>query len=356
MSSFPRLARTGHTSHCKICLSGLPFSQVEVDSSRIALILYCFGTLDLLGTLSTKTSETDRQKWRDWLWEQQTSGKHGTGFKPSAYMTPQGGNDEYGDYDAPHLIMTYAALLSLAILRDDCSKLNRTGIVQLIRACQHEDGSFSALPDGGEADLRSVYCAFALSSMLDDWSGIDIDRAVAYIQRCSSYEGGYGQIPYNEALGGTTYCALAALHLAPGTTLSSPETRITPAERARTIRWLTQNQTSCGGFCGRTGKLADACYCFWCGASLSILGAGELVDSTALALWMAQCQYKFGGIAKAPSERPDPYHTYLSLAALALHPPSEGASSWELFPFNMFWNTTEETAQWVRDHVPAHKA
>ncbi|OCH90435.1 terpenoid cyclases/Protein prenyltransferase [Obba rivulosa] len=356
MSSFPRLARTGHTSHCKICLSGLPFSQVEVDASRIAVIFYCLGAMDLLGTLSAKTSETDRQKWRDWFWEQQTSGKYGTGFKPSTYMTPQGGNDEYSDYDIPHLVMTYTALLSLAILRDDFSKLDRPGILRFMRACQREDGSFSALPDGGEADLRSVYCAFALSNMLDDWSGVDVDRAVSYIQRCSSYEGGYGQTPYHEALGGTTYCAVAALYLAPSTAHSSPETRMTPAERARTIRWLTQNQTSSGGFRGRTGKLADACYCFWCGATLTILGVGNLVDSTALAMFMAQCQYKFGGIAKAPSERPDPYHTYLSLASLALHPSREGDSSWDLSPLNVFWNITEETARWIKDHIPGYKA
>jgi len=79
------------------------------------------------------------------------------------------------------------------------------------------------------------------------------------------------------------------------------------------------------------------------------------MDSNALTLFMAQCQYKFGGIAKAPSERPDPYHTYLSLAALALHPSSEGDSSWELSPVNVFWNTTEATATWIKDHIPARQ-
>lgn len=29
-----------------------------------------------------------------------------------------------------------------------------------------------------------LYCAFVISSMLDDWSGIDIDRAVAYVRNC----------------------------------------------------------------------------------------------------------------------------------------------------------------------------
>ena len=97
---------------------------------------------------------------------------------------------------------------------------------------------------------------------------------------------------------------------------------LTPAERERTIRWLVQNQTHSGGFSGRTNKLADACYCFWCGATLSvsfcqvlidyalislcfqILGAGDLVDERALVAFLTDCQFKFGGISKAPGERP----------------------------------------------------
>lgn len=34
-----------------------------------------------------------------------------------------------------------------------------------------------------------------------------------------------------------------------------------------------------------------------------LLGAAELVDDTALASFLASCQFRFGGIAKAPGER-----------------------------------------------------
>lgn len=34
MTSIPKLDRKGHQSHCIFCLTGLPFSQVEVDPSR----------------------------------------------------------------------------------------------------------------------------------------------------------------------------------------------------------------------------------------------------------------------------------------------------------------------------------
>lgn len=47
---------------------------------------------------------------------------------------------EYTDYDTPHIIMTYTALLSLAILRDEFSRLDREGLLKFLRACQRDDG------------------------------------------------------------------------------------------------------------------------------------------------------------------------------------------------------------------------
>jgi hypothetical protein len=47
---------------------------------------------------------------------------------------------DYSDYDTPHIIMTYTALLSLGILRDDFTKLDRAGLLSFLRACQREDG------------------------------------------------------------------------------------------------------------------------------------------------------------------------------------------------------------------------
>jgi len=44
--------------------------------------------------------------------------------------------------------------------------------------------SFSALASGSESDLRFVFCAAAISSLLNDWSGVDIDRATNYILSC----------------------------------------------------------------------------------------------------------------------------------------------------------------------------
>jgi len=360
----PPFTRFGHGTHCKRCLVGLPGSQVDIDPSKLALAFYCIGSLDLLNQLLDKTKQDDRESWREWIWEQQVRGPYGAGFKPGPYMSSI--KEDSTEGNVPQLIVTYTALLTLAILRDDFTRLDRAGIVQLLGACQREDGSFSTEPYGGDTDLRTVYCAFAIANMLDNWSTVNVDQSVEFMRSCRTYEGGYGQFPFCEAQGGTTYCALAALHL------SGRGDRLSPMERKQTIRWLVQNQDISGGFVGRTNKAADACYCFWCGASLNILGVGTLVDEDALRSFVGSCQHKFGGIAKAPKEHPDPYHTYLSLAALSTqataaragpdgdiehsaadaHVDPSRSTSWELPPLDPLLNATVDTAAWAREHIP----
>jgi prenyltransferase beta subunit len=41
---------------------------------------------------------------------------------------------------APHLIMTYCALLALAVLRDDYALLDRAALKRMVSACQDADG------------------------------------------------------------------------------------------------------------------------------------------------------------------------------------------------------------------------
>ncbi len=119
---------------CKCCRvnlsSGLPSSQTDIDASRkvifvfllclfctnfsffcrVVLAFYCIGTLDLLGVLEEEVSLKDREIWRDRIWAQQASmclhslycflcpptrlleGKHGSGFRPSPFMTGRNSN------------------------------------------------------------------------------------------------------------------------------------------------------------------------------------------------------------------------------------------------------------------------
>ncbi|THG98576.1 hypothetical protein EW145_g7401, partial [Phellinidium pouzarii] len=262
------LNKLGHANFCMRCLYGLPDSMAEADSSRyfvlnfqpagnvltessecicssmstpsVAVGFYCLGALDVLGLLDAKLKDIDRMAWRSWIWEQQVtrpaspvqrgarrsgeegdkaeiSDEHVGGFRPSPFMDVgrKAGATRTFDADPSHLIMTYTALLSLAILRDDFARLDRRGLVGLLRATQQADGSFTAIPRQGEADIRMVYTAFAICTMLNDWSGVDVPRALGFVKRCITFEGGFGQTPGNEAQGGPTYCALATLALAP---------------------------------------------------------------------------------------------------------------------------------------------
>ncbi|KAF9649787.1 terpenoid cyclases/Protein prenyltransferase [Thelephora ganbajun] len=355
-TNIPVLARSGHSGHCTRCLTGIPFSLVTIESSKLPFIFYCLGSLDLLNTLGTATKESERESWRNDIWGLQASGIWGSGFKPSWYMTshdagddPQRLNKYESEFDTPHMIITYTALVTLAILRDDFTRLDRPGLVTFLRSSQREDGSFTSDPTGGDTDLRLTYCAFVVSTLLNDWSGVNVEKALEFVRRCRTYEGGYGSAPGCEAQGGPTYLAIAILRLAS----DSPE-YLSESERRQTLRWLLQNQDESGGFRGRTNKDADACYCFWCGGAIQILGATELVDATALALFLGNCQFRFGGIAKAPGEHADPYHTYLSLAAIAMFPPSESVegSTWAIEPLDPVINAKLSTAQWARDHIP----
>jgi hypothetical protein len=42
--------------------------------------------------------------------------------------------------------------------------------------------SFQPMAYGCESDVRFIYCACCISYMLNDWSGIDQDKAVEYIR------------------------------------------------------------------------------------------------------------------------------------------------------------------------------
>ena len=94
-----------------------------------------------------------------------------------------------------HIAMTYTALATLIALGEDLSALDKSQLVSGLRHLQQANGSFAATMDANEADMRFLYCACAISAMLGDWSGIDIPKALSFISRCCTYEGGFGLIP-----------------------------------------------------------------------------------------------------------------------------------------------------------------
>ena len=51
-------------------------------------------------------------------------------------------NTYESEFNALHMIVTYAASITLAILRDDFTRLDRQGLVAFLKSSQKEDGRF----------------------------------------------------------------------------------------------------------------------------------------------------------------------------------------------------------------------
>ena len=215
-----------------------------------------------------------------------------------------------------HLAITNTALATLVSLGDDLSSLDEKALVKFVSTLQQPDGSFSASMDGGECDMRFVYCACAISTFLGNWSGVAKEKAIGYIRSCITYEGGISLSPGSEAHGGSCYCAVASLAL-----MNRLEDALGPAQRRDLIAFCMQRQVAAGGgYQGRTNKDADSCYSFWFGGTLQILG--EFHDSNlrgTLGFLLDSCQNTFfGGFAKFPGAPQDILHSFYSVCWCAM--------------------------------------
>ncbi len=88
-------------------------------------------------------------------------------------------------YDSSNIASTYASLCILKTLGDDFSRVNKAAIISSLRELQNKgSGSFSSVRYGSEEDMRFVFCACAISYLLNDWSGIDLPAMVRFINSC----------------------------------------------------------------------------------------------------------------------------------------------------------------------------
>jgi len=261
--------------YLKNMLYVLPGPYASQDSNRLTLIYFTVSALDLIGKLET----VDRQQIIDFVYAQQVlpdstnpdNNKNMCGFRGGPYLgndfNPQCEDRTCHAHDHSHIAMTYTALAILKICGDtpgrDCpfSRVNKEAVIRSLKELQGPDGSFSPATGENENDMRFVYCAAVISYMLGDFSGIDIDKSVDFIQRSTSYDCGIGQGPGQESHGGSTYCAIAALYL-----MNRMDAhRNIPG----LIDWAVTRQIS--GFQGRVNKPADSCYSFWIGSTLDML-------------------------------------------------------------------------------------
>ena len=99
--------------------------------------------------------------------------------------------------------------------------------------------------------MRFLYCAACICTILDDWSGMDTERAAQYVIQSISYEGGVGQGP-----------GLEALNLMGGGQLTL---------------WCEMRQAMGSGFTGSPNKPEDTCCSSWVRATLSLHSCKHVV-------------------------------------------------------------------------------
>ncbi|KAI8970242.1 terpenoid cyclases/protein prenyltransferase alpha-alpha toroid [Mycotypha africana] len=273
----------------------------------MTLAFFCLGALSLLGELDEQVTTENKKDWIDWIYAQQVlptgqipdPNEAYCGFRGSSWsgrkFEPTATTCSFQHYDSSHIANTYTALLNLLLLGDDLSRVNRQAIIKTIRKLQQEDGSVAPTYGSLEIDVRFIFCACAVSFILNDWSGIDIERTTDHIKRLQSYEYAIAQCPNQEAHGGSTFCGVAALAL-------MNKLKEGLVDKDKLIEWCLQRQVS--GFQGRPNKSPDVCYGFWIGASLDILESFTLVNCQELKAFLLECQHKIGGFGKDPDSFP----------------------------------------------------
>jgi geranylgeranyl transferase type-1 subunit beta len=75
-------------------------------------------------------------------------------------------------------------------------RINKENCLASVYQCQKENGSYSSFSNTEEADLRFIYSAVTICHTLQDFSKMDVEKVVAYIDSCYNFDGGYGLRPY----------------------------------------------------------------------------------------------------------------------------------------------------------------
>ena len=100
---------------------------------------------------------------------------------------------------------------------------------------QNPNGTFNCYASEGENDMRYLYCACAIASILDIWDCVDQSKVGIYVQDCITYEGGIALQPYSEAQGGAVYCAVASLSL-----MDKLDSTLNAEAKRRLMHWCQQ--------------------------------------------------------------------------------------------------------------------
>ncbi|KAI0919633.1 hypothetical protein AcW1_003166 [Taiwanofungus camphoratus] len=284
-------------------LQGFPQRYISQDASQPWLIFWTLQGFSALGIgLDDRTKTRARQTLL-------------------ALQHPSGGFAG-GPGQAAHLLPTYAAVCSLAIVGQPgkgggWEEVDRKNMYDFLMSLKQPDGSF-LVTHHGEVDVRGLYCLIAVATLLNIATPQLLAGMPEFIASCQTYEGGFGNASFpewafqdngngvkfnpsalrpvlGEAHGGYTFCAIATwvllqpyLRLYYPASPSSASVAGSSASHAPSInlhtlmRWLTQMQGTpieLGGFRGRTNKLVDGCYSWWVGVAV-VLVEGLLETGT----------------------------------------------------------------------------
>lgn len=285
-----------HKTYWLRCLKTfLPWQYTSMDTNRIMLAFFTISALDILDVLDTSVSHGERAEYINWIYSLQHSDG---GFRGSPSLSLDGLKDEEQrrKWDRASIPATYFALATLLILRDDFSRVKRDITLKWVKKMQRSDGSFGERlgsndeVDGGH-DTRFGYVAMGIRWMLagdrssckDGDNDVNTDALVKNIGALQTYDGGFADLPFHEAHGGYTYCAVSALAI-----LGRLHDGV--AERESLVRWLVARQTrnldpedeseedltarfassEPIGFNGRCNKIGDTCYTFWVAGALKV--------------------------------------------------------------------------------------
>ncbi|RZC41524.1 geranylgeranyl transferase type-1 subunit beta [Asbolus verrucosus] len=297
-----------HKKYLLRILHGLPSSLSSMDTHRVILIYFAISGLDLLNELD---SVPNKQSIIDWIYSLQVCDDTElvSGFQGSPTLNTKLNNGQNALYKWGHIATTYSALATLVILGDNLERIDKASIIQSLRTLQLSNGCYMGAKEGTEHDMRFVFCAACISYILDDWSGMDIDKTVDFIIKSISYDFGIAQAPELESHSGSTFCALATL------ALSKQLHRLSETQLDGLKRWLLNRFEF--GFTGRPNKPSDTCYSFWTGGALKILNAYHFIEAKDNNQYILVTQDKNGGFSKWVNTVPDPMHTYLGLAGLS---------------------------------------
>ncbi|CAN8317305.1 unnamed protein product [Cochlearia groenlandica] len=313
-----------HLVYLEMMYELLPYHYQSQEINHLTLSHFIISGLHFLGA----TDRVDKDVVTSWVLSFQAFPSNKTSLKKGEFYGFYGSRSSQFPvkdnvdltHNNSHLASTYCALAILKVIGHDLSSIDSESLLLSMRNLQQDDGSFMPIHTGGEMDLRFVYCAAAICDMLNNWSGMDKEKAKNYILNCQSYDGGFGLIPGSESHGGGTYCAIASLRLMGfiGVDLLSNDPSSSIIDSSLLLSWSLQRQASDGGFQGRTNKRSDTCYAFWIGAVLKLIGGDAFIDKTALRQFLLSCQSKYGGFSKFPGELPDLYHSYYGYTAFSL--------------------------------------